>query len=361
MKPADNKKNDAITDEAAEWFQSLRDDDVPESTRKRFADWLVQSPAHGTEYLRLVELWDDLGGIDREHSIDVQALIDLAAEESNVSSLFTDADDKHTEPRKRPPIARWAAGIAAALALVAGFLWFSSSDVATRETYRTLLGEQRSFSLPDGSIIHLNTQSEIRVRMLEDARHIDLRHGEALFDVARDAARPFIVEDNHVVAQALGTRFNVYRRDTGTRVTVIEGSVAVSAQQSASAGNALDRGRITMLPRVELMPGEQAEVGAARTIRTSRVDIERVTAWTARRLVFESDHLSDAVEQFNRYNAVELRLSGDVPSDCLITATFNANDPEALVDALRGLVDLGVERQPDGTLLLRLRSPTCND
>ncbi|MEX0707228.1 MAG: FecR domain-containing protein [Woeseia sp.] len=354
MKPSDNKKNDAITDEAADWFQAMRGDDVSEPTRQRFAEWLVQSPEHGSEYLRLAELWEDLGSIDPERRIDVQALIDEAEEDGNVTALFNDVDSNRSDRDDARRRRRRIVGVAATLVLSAGFLWFSSKDIATRETYATSLGEQRSFSLADGSIIHLNTMTGIRVYMTPYVRRIDLRQGEALFDVAHDAARPFIVSDNHVVAQALGTRFNVYHRDAGTQVTVIEGSVAVSAQQAHSADES-QGGRIARLPRVELSPGEQAEVDAASILRTSVVDVDRATAWTARRLVFKSDRLADVVEQFNRYNAVELHLASDALAECRITSTFNANEPDTLVDALRSLLfDLEVERQPDGGLLLQL-------
>ncbi len=90
-------------------------------------------------------------------------------------------------------------------------------------------GDQRTIRLDDGSIIHLNSQSRVHVRYSSGERLIELEQGQALFDVVRDATRPFRVRAGSADILAVGTQFDVYRRSGGDlTVTVVEGKVAVT-------------------------------------------------------------------------------------------------------------------------------------
>src|SRR5690606_1132157 len=120
------------------------------------------------------------------------------------------------------------------LALAASILLMLTAAATTwlylqRGVYSTAIGEHRSLALADGSTVDLNSRTRIRVRYDERERRIELVEGQALFGVAKDAARPFVVESNGTRIRAVGTQFDVYKRRSGTRVTVIEGTVAVGA------------------------------------------------------------------------------------------------------------------------------------
>src|SRR6202042_1154910 len=115
----------------------------------------------------------------------------------------------------------------------------------TPQEFRTALGEQRSVLLADGSRATLNTASTIEVILQKGRREVRLVQGEALFEVAHDSARPFVVRAGNALLKDVGTQFNVDMRSNGTTVTVVEGQVAVdsaatSESASAQAGSRSD-------------------------------------------------------------------------------------------------------------------------
>ena len=94
-------------------------------------------------------------------------------------------------------------------------------------TYSTAIGEQRSFTLADGSTIELSPRSRVRVRLSDRERDIQLLDGQAFFTVTKDVNRPFVVAVDQARVRAVGTQFDVNKRRSGTTVTVLEGRVAV--------------------------------------------------------------------------------------------------------------------------------------
>ena len=121
---------------------------------------------------------------------------------------------------------RWAAAASfAAIAVGALVFWVAGS---TRERVSHGVGEQKTVRLTDGSVLQLNTRSQARVAYTDGVREIELK-GEALFTVAKDMHRPFLVRTHDATVRALGTRFNVYEQGTATRVAVLEGRVRVSS------------------------------------------------------------------------------------------------------------------------------------
>ena len=236
----------------------LRSPDRPGNCEQLFADWLRVSPVHVREYLRAVEVWEGLahpaaGSPRSREDLVREAGADNVVELSAAGpQARADRDRAATERRARePPVGvsegdraatvrverqgfRWRrVGFAGALAaiFVLAYLGWQQTAV-TRVT--TGLGEQYSRVLPDHSVVELNTQSEIRVAFTASERRVELIRGEAFFDVAKDAARPFMVVTDLATAKAIGTRFSVYRSQTGTIVTVAEGRVLVRDKQAAS-------------------------------------------------------------------------------------------------------------------------------
>src|SRR5262249_15873572 len=136
-------------------------------------------------------------------------------------------------PERRAAAVRFAyrsLGLAAAiLLLVLGALsaWF----LTQRGTYVTDVGEQRSFMLEDGSSVELNSRSRLKVHFTGCERSIELQAGQALFRVANDRTRPFVVNSGNASVRAVGTQFDVYRKKSGTVVTVLEGIVAIASRK----------------------------------------------------------------------------------------------------------------------------------
>jgi transmembrane sensor len=219
-----------------------------------------------------------------------------------------------------------------AVACVAGgvFAWLDRAPV-----YSTGIGEQRSLTLADGSMVTLDTRTRIRVRFSAGERDIDLLEGRALFRVAKNDRQPFVVQSDRAAVRAVGTEFDVYRRAASVTVTVLEGRVAVTSGQ----------GRVDA---VVVPAGEQVAVlGSAQVTSATAADVAAATAWTQRRMIFESAPLSAVVEEFNRYNTRRLVVGDPRFSGLHVSGVFASTDPALLVQFLQMQAEISVRERDD--------------
>lgn len=212
---------------------------------------------------------------------------------------------------------RWTLAITAStvLALIAASIYLVQTQIGWQR-YETRIGGFTRVVLEDGSVIDLNTDSEVRVRMRAGERYVRLVRGEVRFQVAHDASRPFVVAAANADVRAVGTAFSVRLRDSRqVDVLVSEGSVAVAAAQVAHA------------PPVQA--GEAAVVLANRMSvrRIEPQQLERRLAWTTGRLQFRGETLGEAVVEFNRYNRRQLRIADPSLVPLQVGGTYNATDP----------------------------------
>jgi transmembrane sensor len=225
---------------------------------------------------------------------------------------------------------RWRVALVASVMLAAltAILFYAYMG---RDTFATDIGEQRVLTLNDGSLVQLNAQSRVRVRYTSDERRVDLLKGQALFTVAKNARRPFIVDSGGMLVRAVGTQFDVYRRSNSTTVTVVEGSV--------SAGGAREGQGATMLTA-----GEQLTVrgNASALASEKKINVATATAWTQRQLIFDNTPLSEVATEFNRYNRRQLRVRDSQIDGFAIDGVFSSTDPVALIRFLRSRPDMVV-------------------
>jgi transmembrane sensor len=358
-----------IVAEASAWFAEFREGDVPAATRARFDEWLRRSPEHIQAYLEVSAAWSELPTGDPEGRIDVTALLARARESADDNVVAFGARGEDAGPRglargpltpRRRSLPALAASIAFALMLLGLTAWL----VAFRaDTYSTGVGEQRTVRLADGSTVELNALSSIRARLSKTLRDIELTRGQALFHVAKDRARPFIVQSEGVTVRAVGTQFDVYRKRNGTTVTVLEGEVAVvpgrdsrtepkedSAPsilgsrgrapdpQGAAADEAAGANGATIL----VSAGEQVTVTPHEVQKRHKADVAAATAWVEQRLIFEATPLSDVADEFNRYNTRKLVIADPALRSVGISGVYSTADPASLVGFLRSQPNLQV-------------------
>lgn len=220
------------------------------------------------------------------------------------------AQSDRPERRQR----RWAvpAALAASLLIIfigvqLGMQFFKPPPVIAYENSSV---QQQSITLEDGSVVHMDLGSRIKVLMTAKQRHIDLLAGRALFVVTHDANRPFTVFAGAARTTDLGTRFQVARTDENVVITLAEGSVVVAGTTAAQSWQEL------------LIPGEQLDVSHDASSRMRRtVDPLVATSWSRGRLVFRATPLTEAIEEVNHYSVKKLRI-GD-PS--LTTLSVSGN------------------------------------
>jgi transmembrane sensor len=223
----------------------------------------------------------------------------------------------------------WLGGSAVAAAMI-GAVGLRLTG-ATR--YGTRLGEVRVVTLKDGSVITLNTSSSIRVDMGSARRLVALEAGEALFDVASDPARPFIVEAGDAAVRAVGTSFAVRRFGSApVEVVVREGLVEVTAPSNARP--------IRMGANSRLVAAGTGPMGVPARLQPDA--ISRELAWKDGRLAFEGEALGRAAQSFARYSDIRIVIDDPAVAREEITGLFAANDPVSFARAAALSLDLSV-------------------
>jgi len=335
---------------AAHWLSVLSDENCTEAERKQFFAWLRASGQHVDEFLRLSRLAGRMSQRSLWPDADAAELIAAAkaSGEGNVTALEFQPVVVDRPERKS---VRWP--IAAALACVfvlAGLLAGRSQlDQWLAPEYITAVGEQRSITLEDGSVVELNSRSRLRAHFEDDLRAIELLEGEAIFRVSKDPRRPFRVRTGATDIVAVGTAFNVKASDSRTVVTVLEGRVRVNQRDAAERSAAATDKAIS---EFELAVGDQLILAKAQpAIRVSLRDTEKVTSWTERRLIFEDTPLSTAAAEFARYSSRHIRIEDPTVAERKINGVFDATDPASLAEFLRGDETLNVRNDAGGWIV----------
>lgn len=310
--------------EAAEWFARLNQRKVTTADVRAFSDWR-RDAENARAFSRIEAMWEAAGAL--AGSPDIAAATREATSRRPISRRSA-----RTGPQCLAPI-----GLAGILLLALGgasWLWYAQRPVA----FATAIGEQRTVRLEDGSRITLDTATRVEVRYDGSRRRVMLTSGQAMFDVASEAGRPFLVRAGDTEVVALGTRFDVRRFGTGARVLLVEGQVVVRQSDRPDS-------------RWALAPGQQVTTSAPRPEVVS-ADVPAATSWTAGRLTFENTPISEAVAEVNRYTPDPIDLRDDGIASIPVSGVFNAGDVDGFVAALTDLYSLEATRSPDGGLIL---------
>lgn len=322
----DSKRREAkAADEAAAWHTRLGSKSVTPQTIEDFFVWR-RAPLNDAAYRKVEAMWS------RAQDLKDSPVIARALEEAR------------GRRRRRAPLGPLLAGAGLAAAVIVGtvgaWTWLQG-----RDHFTTAIGEERVIQLADGSAVHLDTDSSVRVRFNGAERRVDLETGRALFTVAHETARPFIVRSGEAEVRAVGTVFDVRRRDGAVTVSMVDGLVEISS--GAAGAGAPQR----------LAAGQQMVVAqGARRLRA--IDAATETSWTRNRLVFRGAPLRDAVGEVNRYLTDKIVLAPDAPQTASVSGVFHTGDREAFVSAVGVLLSLKATRQPNGTVLLGVDKKT---
>lgn len=319
-------------DEASAWLALLHGPRRSLRLERGFRRWLAARPEHQAAFEAVTSMWEASG-----------------------------------ELQLRPPAASaQRAGFRAGLALAAGacasivaLLVIGSILYLRNAGVVTALGEQRTLTLDDGSRVFLNTDTNVRVRYDDQQRTIDLRRGEALFEVAKDTRRPFIVSAGDREVRAFGTSFVVRRDAEHLVVTLMEGKITVTGGAQADSLAARSEATATATASQALAPGERLTLSAQRPPELDRPSIETVTAWRRGRLEFDDMSLADAVAEMNRYSPVKLRVERPDAAAILVKGAFRAGDTASFAAAMEQTCRFQVIAGPRQILLAGAPSTNC--
>lgn len=319
--PTPPSPEETVRAEAFAWLSHVNSGEFDEESRREFEAWLARDEKHRREYERAAEFWRGLDGF---------------------------APRLMPQPAPSfPRSLRWAAGIRglpvrgllvralAACALLFAVLVLGRGWAAT-ETYRTVKGEHRSVTLADGSKIDLDTATELVVTLGLFERSVRMGRGEAVFTVAHESWRPFVVSAGTGWIRDVGTAFDV-RIETGSvTVAVLDGEVSVGAGADADTEK-------------RLLTANQAigydDAGTLSSI--GQLDTRSLTAWRQGRLVFDSIPLREVLRQVMRYHNVDLVVEDPALASVLVSGAFATNDLKAFLLTLEATLPVRMEYGDD--------------
>ena len=373
-----SERRKRASSEAADWFARLQAGEMDRAERQQYVEWLRESYVHVTEMLRIAQIHGELKQF--EHWARLTTGPKTA--EDNVVQLPSPLDDSSFQttgggrgPRhgkgegpQRPLLMLFAMAatvvLAVATALVLPRIW--------GQVIETERGERREVVLSDGSVLQVDPETRLRVKYADAVRQVFLERGRALFHVAKNAHRPFLVQADGTTVRAVGTAFGVEQQTRGVTVTVAEGKVAVFGPPQPLGDGArtedLGLSKSGGLPHQHSVPSTQSSglsptlfltadqqvtvpnIGATEPIR--EVDSHRALAWAEGRLIFQNDELGTVIAQFNRYNHVQLRVGDPALAAKPVSGVFNAADPEAFIAFLQSVTAVEIVRDGDRSITI---------
>jgi len=338
---------DDADEAAARWSEILRDAPDQPRLREAFEAWRARAPENASAWRRI---------------------------ETANHWLRTLSDSPEMQSLRRETLARVAEGrlrasrrwrrlsIAASVLLLIGVgfialrpeatrrMFSGASDTLAGNVYQTGVGQRSVVTMDDGSVVTLNTDSRLSVHYRGDLRAVTLERGQALFKVAKDRSRPFVVTAGGKRVTALGTEFDVRVGERLFEVTLLEGRVGVSPEHVGASSSA------NAATLAELRPGQQfvATGGSRPLVRVA--DVGRVVSWRDGQIVFENERLDAAIAEMNRYSRRKVVLGDPQLASLKISGAFNAGDTHTFVEALTSYFPIQRDPREDERVVLESRS-----
>ena len=342
---------DTIKDEASLWVVKLQGftyktgQPVPAEQVQALRQWLAKSDQHRDCFVRMLAAWDGMAML--EELADILPLTEVTEPVEPAPQAVAWPQWLLAKMPLKPALALPVmASCAVVLSLVVALL-------PPRQLYTTAVGEQASFTLADGTVLTLNTQSELKINYSDKQRSVTLRRGEAHFEVAKNPDRPFVVRAGQGAVWAVGTAFNVSHRDDYVDVLVAEGKVKVFS--GLSSGDALpqlveaepaavatqaaspDYSAAPSVSRdVFLVAGEAAQyqdhIVSKQALEKTYID--KKLAWQKGVLIFDGETLEVAMAEIARYSDRPLVISDHSIRKLRVGGRFKTDNIPALLETL---------------------------
>ena len=310
---------------AARWVAELHGHEPDVALKARVERWLAKDPRHAAAFSAAMDAWRFTGQIPPELPLRASS----------------------------PERGAWVMfGSCAAAASIAGL---SIAIYLARDGgFTTGPEERRRVALSDGSEVSLNANSRVLVKFDDHLRKVTLLSGEALFEVAGNPSRPFVVVVGDQKIVALGTSFLVRREAPDTQafaVTLVDGRVAVEpvAWPDSLPGDRAVGARV-------LSPGERLRFIAGNPPRLDTPSLERLTAWQQGQLVFDDATLAEAAAEFNRYGSRKLVIDSATAGHFRVGGVFKLDDPASFAQAMASAHHLAVGERHGDIILSDRRS-----
>ena len=335
-----------IDEAAGDWLAKRDSGNWSDVDQRAFDAWLNVSTLHRVAYLRIERAW--------EEALRLTAL--GAGIQSGkppppgqwVRSPFFDQKTRAAQPESSgtvvtrvPRLAR-RFGLAASILLGVGLYALLHVDLLQGKNFSTPVGGTASVPMSDGSLVTLNTDSQIHLAVTPTERKVELERGEAFFEVAKDPKRPFVVSAGNKRVIAVGTKFSVLREANDVRIVVTEGTVRVET--------AMGTGQGILKPVSEGMVARATDEGVLLQSKPLS-EAEDYLSWRSGVLVFRDVTLADAVAEFNRYNTRKIIIRDPLIAGMRVAGSFRSTNADAFVRLLQQGYPLRMEQDGDEIIM----------
>ena len=349
----DFRDRGSIDAEAVEWLIRFdADEPLSKDELDQFSEWAHSSRRHARRIRQLAEEWDKLNVL-------TELAVPLAQPRRSRSRRWLSGS---TWSRAR----RGALAAAVIVGLAAGaFHWYAPDPIAdTNGFYATAIGEQTSATLVDGSVVLLNTNTQIRVAYDQNFRDIHLLQGEAHFSVEENDEKPFRVFAGMGRIEAVGTAFAVHMRGDLVDVTVTEGRVnlastlgSLDTDSNLAARNTpvstlgeLVAGQAATITRMDEEPSSGGVLNDLRVVEAR--ELSKLLSWREGVLIFSGERLEDVVQQISRYTPVSIEFSDPNVRSIRIGGRFPVGETDIMLDALENDFGLRVIRASNNQIIV---------
>jgi transmembrane sensor len=341
-----------IEEEAAAWIWRMESGSPATADPEGFDAWLRQDPRHRRAVDELSKVWESLDALAAAPRAQVlpppaEPTLRVATSRGSMLSGHPLAD-RHLVFERRP---LWLAAAAVLVAAVAGAVWLNKGSET--QVLATAVGQHRNVVLADGTIVSLNTNTIVETNLGRHSREIYLRKGEAHFGVAPDRSRPFLVHAGDAIVRAIGTEFEVrVRADQHVDVLVTEGRVEVRPDAPVPGPQALDvRHEPTAVVTVRAVSAGEELSTATTNYAVTPVSQEQLSselAWREGAVVFDSEPLSEAIAEIQRYTDARIVISDPDIATLPVGGRFKTDDLQGFLDGLEAALPVTIRRTPDG-------------
>jgi transmembrane sensor len=322
-------QSSSLNKTAARWFIRMQDAAIDSPERTQFENWLMQSELHQAEYSSIAEAWRGIDSIDELKKM-------AAAKQAH----------QFLNQNKRSKKIKNAMAVLSVcfIFVLAGLFgheqyqqWLTkpTMQMASESSSAQILTQK----LEDGSEITLNASSKIQITYYRHQRHIALLQGEAIFNVTKDADRPFVVETDTAKVKVLGTRFAVNKLSQLVRVSVDHGSVQVESNEPAS----------TLI----LHDGQVAEVAGGQLVKLKNSTAADYFKFASGTIVFNQADIFEIADVLSRYG--QRKISAEGNSQEKISAVLNTKDIETFLGTLPKIANVEVQQMQESTLIQSIK------
>lgn len=330
-------------EQAAEWIVRVDNDELIPSEVDALKQWLSQDPLNQRAFAELAQVW---GGMDS-----LSELAELIPLDS--AMVDTEPDDTRVYPWRSVVAFSFVLFFAVAIAVI--YPDWKAQQFRHAQVATTLVGEQETLALPDGSSLVLNTDSNVNIQFDEHRRNIYLNRGEAHFDVAHDPDRPFIVHAGQGRVTAVGTAFNVHYHQGSVDVIVTDGVVEVETLRAS-----IPEEPAPAVPKSEPILSRKVTAGQSVSFDTvihevdkvPEPEVDRRLSWRKGMLSFSGEPLQQVIAEVSRYTETRIVIQDPVVAELPMGGYFKAGETEAMLEVLQVSFGLQVTRVSDKVIVL---------